>query len=228
MNAPSRHAVVTGCSSGIGAAICQALLADGWSVTGLSRTAPNEEAENFQHISVDLTESRSLRSACKRIGKVDAIIHAAGLLRTGTLSELDPNDGAIMWRLHVDAAVHLVQALEPGLADGGRIVFIGSRVAGGAPGKAQYAASKSALTGLARSFAAELISRRITVNIVAPAATDTPMLHDPARAGTAPKLPPLGRYVQPAEVASMAVYLLSDAAAAITGQTINICGGSSL
>jgi NAD(P)-dependent dehydrogenase (short-subunit alcohol dehydrogenase family) len=68
----------------------------------------------------------------------------------------------------------------------------------------------------------------VTVNVVSPAATATAMLDDPARAGSAPRLPPLGRYIQPAEVAELVSYLLSPAAAAITGQDITICGGASL
>ena len=79
-----------------------------------------------------------------------------------------------------------------------------------------------------RSIAAELAPRGITVNIVAPGATDTPMLRDPKRASVAPKLPPIGRMIQPEEVAATVAFLLSPMAGAITGQTIIICGGASL
>jgi NAD(P)-dependent dehydrogenase (short-subunit alcohol dehydrogenase family) len=66
------------------------------------------------------------------------------------------------------------------------------------------------------------------VNVVSPAATETSMLQDPARAGSAPRMPPIGRLIKPAEIAALVAYLLSPAAAAITGQDIAICGGSSL
>ena len=86
----------------------------------------------------------------------------------------------------------------------------------------------AAMVGLARSWAAELAPRGITVNVVAPGATETPMLMQPGRASSPPKLPPMGRYIQPQEVADLVGYLLSPSAAAITGQELVICGGASL
>jgi NAD(P)-dependent dehydrogenase (short-subunit alcohol dehydrogenase family) len=84
------------------------------------------------------------------------------------------------------------------------------------------------MVGLARSWAIELAPRGVTVNVVAPGATDTPMLRDPQRARLQPKLPPIGRFVKPEEVAALTAFLLSDAAASITGQRIFVCGGASL
>jgi NAD(P)-dependent dehydrogenase (short-subunit alcohol dehydrogenase family) len=98
----------------------------------------------------------------------------------------------------------------------------------GLAGRSQYAASKAALVSLARSWAAEVVAQGVTVNVVSPAATDTPMLADPARATSAPRLPPMGRLIQPQEVAALVAYLLRPEAAAITGQDIAICGGASL
>jgi NAD(P)-dependent dehydrogenase (short-subunit alcohol dehydrogenase family) len=122
----------------------------------------------------------------------------------------------------------LANLFAPRLPEGGRIVFIGSRTASGAPGRGQYAATKAALVAMARSWAAELAARGITVNVVAPAATETPMLNDPARGNVAPKLPPIGRFIRPEEVAATVAFLLSPEAGAITGQQLVICGGSSL
>lgn len=222
-----RRALVSGASSGIGAAIVARLLADGWHVTGLSRRDPGYAASAFVHLGVDLTDRATVRAALAGV-EVDALIHAAGLLRTAPLGGLDAEAGESMWRLHVDAAALLADCLVPHMPDGGRVVLIGSRTATGAAGRSQYAASKAALSGMARSWAAELIGRGITVNIVAPAATETPMLHDPRRGGVPPRLPPLGRFVQPREVAATVAFLLSPDAGAITGQQIVICGGSSL
>jgi NAD(P)-dependent dehydrogenase (short-subunit alcohol dehydrogenase family) len=222
------RALVTGASSGIGAAIVGQLVADGWQVTGFSRTAPAVHHERFDHVAVDLADRAALAAALAGLDEVDALVHAAGILRVGTLGQLDPANSEAMWRLHVDAAEQMIEALVPRLPDGGRIVLIGSRTAAGSAGRAQYAATKAALVGMARSFAIELAPRRITVNVVAPGATDTPMLRDPARSTVAPKMPPMGRLVAPEEVAALTGFLLSPPAASITGQQIVICGGASL
>ena len=127
------------------------------------------------------------------------------------------------------AAEALAEALAPGLPDRtGRIVLLGSRTSAGQAGRSQYAATKAALVALARSWAAELAPRGVTCNVVAPAATDTPMLRDPARAGTVPRLPPIGRLIAPEEVAALVAFLLGEEAGAITGQQLVVCGGASL
>jgi NAD(P)-dependent dehydrogenase (short-subunit alcohol dehydrogenase family) len=225
----TRQALVTGASSGIGAAVVGRLLRDGWAVTGISRTVPKVDSPRFSHIALDLSRAGrpDLRAALDGM-QVTAFVHAAGLLRVGALGETDDGDGAAMWRLHVEAASMLADVVVPGMPTGGRIVLIGSRTASGAGGRSQYAATKAALVGLARSWAIELVARGITVNVVAPGATETPMLLDPARAGAPPRVPPIGRFVQPEEVAALTAFLLSDEAGAITGQQIVVCGGASL
>ncbi|WP_027521081.1 SDR family NAD(P)-dependent oxidoreductase [Bradyrhizobium sp. Ec3.3] len=221
------HALVTGASSGIGAAIVERLLRDGWRVTGISRRPAPFDHPAFDHLSLDLGDVDAIAPAVAGIAPT-ALVHAAGVLRGGQLGALNHDDGAAMWRLHVDVAERLADALAPRLPEGGRIVFIGSRTASGASGRGQYAATKAALVALARSWAAELAPRGITVNVVAPAATETPMLQDPTRVNVTPKLPPIGRFIRPEEVAASVAFLLSAEAGAITGQQLVICGGSSL
>jgi NAD(P)-dependent dehydrogenase (short-subunit alcohol dehydrogenase family) len=222
-----RHALVTGASSGIGAAIVERLLRDGWRVTGISRRPGPFDHPAFAHLSLDLADVDAIKAAVADLAPT-ALVHAAGMLKVGALGSLSHDDGAAMWRLHVDVAMRLADALAPRLPQGGRIIFIGSRTASGAAGRGQYAATKAALVALVRSWASELAPRGITVNVVAPAATETPILNDPTRANVAPKLPPIGRFIQPEEVAAAVAFLLSDEAAAITGQQLVICGGSSL
>lgn len=226
----ARRALVTGSSSGIGQAVARQLLAQGWRVCGFDVAPAQIEHAQFEAVRVDLADSAALASALARAGDVQAVVHAAGILRPASLGQLDGADGETMWRLHVQAATQIANQLLPAMARAGRgrMVLVGSRVARGVAGRSQYAATKAALIALARSWAAEVIGAGVTVNVVSPAATDTGMLKDPARQATTPRLPPIGRLIQPDEVASLVAYLLSPAAAAITGQDIQICGGSSV
>ena len=224
------HAVVTGSSSGIGCAVAAHLLSLGWRVTGLDAAPASIAHAAFAPVSIDLSNPGELAALLPTLPVADALVHAAGVLRVGALGSLETEAGALMWKLHVEAATVLANGLLPGMADRrkGRVVLIGSRVSQGMPGRSQYAGTKAAGVALARSWAAEVMAQQVTVNVISPAATQTSMLADPARTGSAPRLPPMGRYIQPAEIAALTAFLLSPTAAAITGQDIAICGGSSL
>ncbi len=229
-----RQAIVTGTTSGIGLAVANALLHEGWRVIGLDVAAPSIKHEEFQPVALDLTDGAAVTTTALALAAIDAgveaFVHAAGVLRVGNVGALDHAGGELMWRIHVDAATRLADVLIPKMvaSNNGRVVFIGSRVAGGIPGRGQYAATKAALIALAKSWAAEVAPHGVTVNVVSPAATETAMLKDPNRVSATPKLPPIGRLIQPEEVAALVSFLLSPQAAAITGQDIQICGGSSL
>ncbi|SDO71511.1 NADP-dependent 3-hydroxy acid dehydrogenase YdfG [Rhodoferax sp. OV413] len=226
----NEHALVTGSSSGIGKTIAESLLAQGWQVTGFDVAAPAIAHAHFQHVQVDLSDGTATEAAAEALPTLQALVHAAGVLRVAPLGSLQPAGGALMWQLHVDAVTRIANSVLPRMAAAGcgRVVLVGSRVAQGVAGRSQYAATKAALVGLARSWAAEVVAQGVTVNVVSPAATQTAMLADPARQTVPPKLPPMGRLIQPEEVAALVGYLLSPPAAAITGQEIQICGGSSL
>jgi NAD(P)-dependent dehydrogenase (short-subunit alcohol dehydrogenase family) len=223
-----KTAVVTGASSGIGAATVRRLLCDGWQVLGMSRRDPQLDDARFSWTPVDLGDFDRLRRHASEIGAVDAVVHAAGLQRSAPLGALKVEDGLDMWRIHVAAGEVLVDALAERIRDGGRVVLVGSRTMTGNAGKSQYATTKSALTGMARSWAAELVDRSITVNVVAPGPTDTPMLTDPARRHTPVKMPPMGRLIDPDEVAGLIAFLLGPHGRSITGQAIVQCAGASL
>lgn len=233
MSNDRRHAVVTGSSSGIGFAIARRLLDDGWQVTGFDRAPATLAHSAFTAVAVDLRDGAATEQASRAAldgGAVDALVHAAGVLRVGPLGALDADAGQLMWQLHVDALTRIADVLVPRMQQvgHGRVVVVGSRVARGMAGRSQYAATKAALVALARSWAAEVVASGVTVNVVSPAATATAMLDDPARQTATPRVPPLGRLIQPQEIAALVAYLLSPDAAAITGQEIQICGGASL
>jgi 3-oxoacyl-[acyl-carrier protein] reductase len=214
-----QHVLVTGSSSGIGLAIALHMLTQGWRVSGWDLSAPVLMHDKFTPIAVDLIDETAIKQALATQQQTQV-----------PLASLDLAAGEAMWRLHVQVATQLAQALVPAMAERGvgRVVLIGSRVAQGMAGRSQYAAVKAALIAMARSWAAEFASSGVTINVVSPAATQTAMLSDPARAGSAPQLPPIGRFIDPAEVAALVGFLLSDQAAAITGQDLQICGGASL
>ena len=143
--------VVTGSSAGIGRAIAERLLALGCVVHGLDRAPATLAAPLFHPTTVDLTDGTQTLAAAHALAlaQADALVHAAGLLRVGPLGTLDHAAGELMWRVHVDAAARLADALVPAMAERGRgrVVLIGSRVAQGMPGRGQYAATKAALVG---------------------------------------------------------------------------------
>lgn len=226
------HCVLTGAASGIGLALAARLLAAGWRVTGVD-IAPTAIAdyEPYRHLICDLSDAAALRALCAGLSGCGptALVHCAGLVRTGGTLDTRIEDAELLWRLHDVAPMALAQALVPQMPDGrGRIVLVSSRAVLGRSHRLAYAATKSAQIGLARSLAAELIGRGITVNVVAPGAVDTPMLNDPKR-GAAPQVDlPLGRLINAKEVAAAISFFLGEEAGAITGQTLYVCGGASL
>ena len=223
--------VISGVASGIGLATACRFRSDGWHVIGLDVTVPEENVPCDEIVAANLAtiEGIVLAEGALRNCEATAFVHSAGIMRADDDMATGADAGARLWMLHVGAAARLSRALLPGMPEKrGRLVFLSSRAAQGRAGRGYYAASKSALDGLARSLAAEYVSRGITVNLVAPAATDTPQLQSPERAGAQVRALPIGRIIRPEEVAATIAFLASTEAGAITGQTIYQCGGASL
>ena len=169
------------------------------------------------------------------------VVNCAGVVRPGKISAITRADFDLSMRVNVQASLVLVQAAEPTMrsAGWGRIVNIGSLYSRIGPKYAgSYAISKHAVLGLTRVMSSELSRYGITVNAVLPGWTNTDMLHDEARVvaglrgidqAAAIRLflrnQPMQRVIEPAEVAGLVAFLCSDAAAAITGQSLAIDGG---
>jgi NAD(P)-dependent dehydrogenase (short-subunit alcohol dehydrogenase family) len=214
----------------LGCAIAQDLLAEGWMVHGLDVLPASISHERFVSHAVDLRDALAAQEVAAACASIGVFVHAAGLLRVARLGNLSPEDFEVMWQVHVAAASAIGNHLIPRMVEQqfGRVVLIGSRVSAGVAGRSQYAATKSALNALARSWASEVVRAGVTVNVVSPAATNTGMVKQTGRSASPPELPPIGRLIERQEISSLVRYLIGSNAAAITGQNIQICGGSSL
>lgn len=239
MTAPQRRcAVVTGGSAGIGAEICQQLLADGYEVISLSRRAPAFAHERLHSIEVDLADRAATASAAREVAEryqPDTLVHNAGVILPARLEDVKLEDLDTLVEIHLAAAILLAQAMLPAMKAGGfgRIVLLSSRGALGLAGRTNYGATKSGMFGMARTWALELAPHGVTVNVVAPGPVQTDMFHEIVPVGS-PKVEalassiPVKRLGQPADVAHAVKFFTSAEASFVTGQVLYVCGGTSL
>ena len=225
----SRVIVVTGGTKGIGRAVAERFAAAG------------ERVEAAGRDELDVTDEGQVAAFFERVGRVDVLVVNAGIASGAPLARTTLDD----WRAHLDVnatgAFLCTRAVVGGMIErgDGRIVTVAS-VAGltGAPYTAAYAASKHAAVGLMRATAAEVAGTGVTANAVCPAYVDTDMTRrtistivektgrtaEEAEA-TLEAMTPLGRLLEPDEVAAAVVFLASPEAAAINGQTLVLDGG---
>ena len=222
----SRRAVVTGGAGGIGTAIVSALTATGHEVAILDR-----EGE----FAVDLADEQALRQVAGRLGPRDVLVHAAAAFDRASLDDLDLDTWRRVQAVNVESALWLCQALTPAMIERGfgRVIFIASNTVWRppAPDFLPYVVSKAALVGIARSLAKPLGEHGITVNCVAPGLTRTPFTQAnlPEQAfADARARQSVPRSLMPEDTAGIVAFLASDAAGAITGQTLVADGGSIL
>jgi 3-oxoacyl-[acyl-carrier protein] reductase len=235
---PNKVAAVTGGSAGIGKAICESLLADGYEVISLARRKSEIAHPKMHDIEVDLMDRAATGEAAKELARrfeVTTLIHNAGVIRPALLPEVQLTDIDALVNLHWGAALQLVQACLPTMRARkfGRILLMSSRAALGAQTRTAYSATKSGMLGLARTWALELAPDGITVNVVAPGPVHTEMFYDviPAGSEREQKLAasiPVGRIGEAADVARAVSFFIHPDAGFITGQSLYVCGGASL
>ncbi len=238
-----KSALVTGASGGIGASIARALHARGAAVAlSGTRVAPLEAlaaelGERALVVPGNLAEAAATEQLAKdaeaALGKIDILVNNAGLTRDQLALRMKDEDWQSVIDVNLTAAFRLSRAAMRGMMKRrwGRIINITSVVGvTGNPGQANYAASKAGLIGMSKALAAELASRNITVNCVAPGFITTAMtdaLNDEQKQKLLPAIP-AGRMGEPGEIAAGVVYLASEEAAYVTGQTLHINGGMAM
>lgn len=239
----SQIALVTGASRGIGAAIAQALGSSGAIVIGTATSEKGAEAisealkaSNIQGtgLALDVNDSAQIEETLKTIsaqyGDVSILVNNAGITRDTLLMRMKDEDWDAVISTNLSSVFRMSQAvLRPMMkARTGRIISISSVVGHmGNAGQANYAAAKAGMTGFTKSLAAEVGSRGITVNCVAPGFIDTDMtseLPDAIKSKMLERIP-LGRLGAVHEIAATVAFLASSNAAYITGETIHVNGG---
>ncbi len=238
-----RRALITGASGGIGAAVARALHGAGATV-GLSgtREAPLNalaaELGDRAHVlpcdlsNFDIVEGLP-KAATEAMGGLDILVNNAGITRDQIFMRMSDADWQAVIDVNLTAAMRLCRGvMRPMMkARWGRIVNISSIVgATGNPGQANYAAAKAGLIGLTKSIAAEVASRGITANAVAPGFIATAMtdkLSDEQKARIDAQIP-AGRMGRPEEIAAAVLYLASDEAGYVTGATLHVNGGMAM
>lgn len=233
-----RVAAVTGGSAGIGRAICERLLADGYEVVSLARRRPDSGRPRLHGLEVDLTDRAATADAARELARrfdVTTVVHNAGVIRPALLADVSLDDLDALVDLHLGAAVQLVQATLPTMRrDGfGRVVLLSSRAALGLATRTVYSATKAGMLGLARTWALELAPLGITVNVVAPGPIRTDMFHEIVEKGSdqEQKLArsiPVRRLGVAEDVARAVAFFTDPDNGFVTGQVLYVCGGTSV
>lgn len=225
-----RPILLTGGASGIGRAIARALRETGRAVLVCDRVSQPEWESAAEYMQVDLTDVGDLEALRRRLDGVElgGLVHCAAVTHWSSILETPRDEWERVLRVNLHATIGLAQTIVPLIANGGRVVFFGSGTVHKGPRNVfAYAASKAGVIGFARCLADEVGDREITVNVINPGITRTPMaepLIGTEDANIASRA--LKRPAYPEDLVGPVLFLLSDGAAFVTGQSIMVDGGS--
>ncbi|MQA01783.1 MAG: SDR family oxidoreductase [Streptosporangiales bacterium] len=235
VDASAPLALVTGSASGIGLAIGQALLDSGHRVLGLDLTAADDGTPFARTYACDITDEQRVRAVAAEIaadeGEVTALVHCAGWSPHGNFLDSTPESDERVVAVNYLGLLHLVRTFAPPMvaARNGRIVVIASDAARiGVRGEAVYAGAKAAEIAFAKSLAVELARSQVTVNVVSPGTTNTPLLREMLTDEQIEKrrrANPMQRIGEPADVAAAAEFFTRPESSYITGQVLSVNGG---
>ena len=230
---------LTGASSGIGACLVQMLVEQGCEVVCFSRRPAPVRSAKVKSVAVDLTDPDATRQAFAETAGNDPanrLVHNAGVIRERPLPEVTQQDMDELARLHMGAAVAIVQANLECMREAGwgRIVLVSSRAVVGLAKRTAYASTKAGMLGLARTWALELAPLKVTANVILPGPIAETEMFDgvvPPGSERATRLAasiPVGRLGRPQDVARAALFFLDRNNGYVTGQALYVCGGTSV
>jgi len=237
MRLKDKIAVVTAAGAGIGRATALAFAAEGATVLATDIDEAALATLPFRTERLDVRDEAAVNAFFARLGRCDILFNCAGMVPNGTVLDSDVATFTAAFDLNVLSMVRTIRAALPGMLAAGRgsivnVASVASSIAG-VPNRSAYGTSKAAVIGLTKSVAADFVTRGIRCNALCPGTVDTPSLAarlaaqpDPGAARQAfLARQPMARFGRPEEIASAAVYLASDEAGFVTGQTLTIDGG---
>jgi 2-keto-3-deoxy-L-fuconate dehydrogenase len=233
-----KTALITGAAQGIGRAAASLFARAGAKVISTDRNFEQlEDLSDAIRRRLDVTDDAAIRALAKEVGAIDVLFNCAGIVLGGTVLDTNDENWERSFDINVYAIARTTRAFLPGMLEkgGGSIINVAS-VAGsvkGLPNRCAYGASKAAVIGLTKAVAADYVTRGIRCNAVCPGTVDSPSLHQRWAEASNPESArkafvarqPMGRLGTPEEIASLVLWLASDASAFTTGQAFVVDGG---